>query len=879
MKIGYQGKKYCYSYNLIFNKINSNLNVKSIGYKNFSSIFEDLLSNKIDLGLIPIENCNGGNVKSLSNNGMINYDFFYNYNNNISILCEFDYEINHSLYCLKNSSIDQIKTVISHPQALAQVTNFLKDNNLKSKFSWDTAGSVEEIIELNDKSIACIAPPNLESFYNIKVLKQNISNNSKNITRFYLIQNTNQKFNLVYPKNKTNKFSASIKLHNHIGSLGDFLLELKKLNIDLTKIESKNISNDNKIFDYIFYLEGYGKLPKEIKNVDILCFGEFPLINSNLLVCKENYISIGIIGFGRFGQFLAKQFINYGWIVYVTSRKNYMNEASKIGAEYKEFSDFNNLNLDVVLISTSILSFEKVVHNINFDNFKNSLFVDVLSVKQYSKDILLKYKNENLILTHPMFGPDSAKNGWKGLNFVYEKYNINNKIIFNKFINFWKYMECNMIEMTCNDHDKYTANSQFITHLTGRILNEFKIKLTPVDTKGFKLLYQLTQNTVNDSWDLFEGLANFNSETKESFNNFKYSLYNIESKIFEDNIKESSTGLHFKKIKELQKTKDIINCGIGIPSWKPPDEFTNNFNSSYASNYGLESTRLKILKKFYNGGELNNIILTPGAKQGLYYTIKLLTNPGSKWIIFTPNWVSYKQMININQGDFTEFSFNKNYNELEELLKIKNINGIIISNPNNPTGICYSDNIIEKLISICSKYNKYMINDEVYMPLIKQINYYDYKYYISISSMSKKYGIPGWRLGWIVADENIIYKISILQSNITSCPSHPAMNLTEKLIDNNWEPNLNNLKNSRIVIGNSLNTKFKKYGKAIIPKNISMYLFFIGNQNIDHLIDGLLEKGLAVIPGDDFGVNNSFRMTLNNNVDILNKMLDIIDSF
>ncbi len=879
MKIGYQGKKYCYSYNLIFNKINSNLNVKPIGYKNFSSIFEDLLNNKIDLGLIPIENCNGGNVKSLSSNGMINYDFFYNYNNNIRILCEFDYEINHSLYCLKDSSLDQLKTIISHPQALAQVSNFLKENNLNSKNCWDTAGSVEEIMNLNDKTIGCIAPPNLDLNYNIKVLKKNISNNSKNITRFYLIQNNNQKFKLVYPENNIVKFSASIKLHNHIGSLGDFLIEIKKSNIDLTKIESKNISNNNKIFDYIFYLEGYGKLPKKIKNVDILCFGEFPIINSNLLICKENYISIGIIGFGRFGQFLAKEFVKYGWRVYVTSRKNYIQEATNIGAEYKNFINFNKLDLDVLLISTSILSFNTIVNKIDFNNFKDSIIVDVLSVKQYPKEILLKYVNKNLIFTHPMFGPDSAKNSWKNLNFVYEKYNIDKNVVATKFLNFWKYMECNMIEMSCEKHDKFTANSQFLTHLTGRILDYSKIKLTPVDTNGFKLLYQLTQNTVNDSWELFEGLAKFNSKTKESLNNFKFSLHNIENKIFPNNFKESSTGIHFKKIKELQKTKNIINCGIGIPSWEPPNNLTKNFPSTYTSNYGLTSTRNKILNKFYNGGNLENIILTPGAKQALYYSIKLLTKPGSKWIIFIPNWVSYKQIIKINNGDYIEYNFNENYKKLEEILKEEKINGIIISNPNNPTGFYYDENIINNLITITSKYKKFIINDEVYMPLIKKMNYYESEYYISISSMSKKYGIPGWRLGWIVANKKYIDQISVLQSNIASCPSHPSMHLVNELIDNNWEPNLTNLKNSRIVIGNLLNSKLKKYGKVIIPKNISMYLFFIAKQNIDELINELLEKGLAVMPGKDFGIKNSFRMTLNNNIDILNKMINIIDSF
>ena len=67
-----------------------------------------------------------------------------------------------------------------------------------------------------------------------------------------------------------------------------------------------------------------------------------------------------------------------------------------------------------------------------------------------------------------------------------------------------------MVEMSCEEHDKHAASTQFITHTVGRILGGMKPQSTPIDTKGYQSLLNLVDNTTNDSFDLYYGLFMYN---------------------------------------------------------------------------------------------------------------------------------------------------------------------------------------------------------------------------------------------------------------------------------------------------------------------------------------------------------------------------------
>lgn len=88
-----------------------------------------------------------------------------------------------------------------------------------------------------------------------------------------------------------------------------------------------------------------------------------------------------------------------------------------------------------------------------------------------------------------------------------------------------------MIEMSCEEHDKYAANSQFITHLTGRILGQQNLAPTPIDTKGFQTVLNLVDNTCTDSFDLFFGLYYYNSYASNQLQKIREALAKVERQL------------------------------------------------------------------------------------------------------------------------------------------------------------------------------------------------------------------------------------------------------------------------------------------------------------------------------------------------------------
>jgi hypothetical protein len=145
-------------------------------------------------------------------------------------------------------------------------------------------------------------------------------------------------------------------------------------------------------------------------------------------IIANHPLKIGVIGYGRFGQFIASTFSKYTPNVVASSRSDYTALAKSLGCvEYIPLNEperLINADLDVIVLAVSILSFERTLALIAPHlKGKNVLLVDVLSVKEHPKSVMLKLLPPtcDILCTHPMFGPESGKDSWKGLNFVYER--------------------------------------------------------------------------------------------------------------------------------------------------------------------------------------------------------------------------------------------------------------------------------------------------------------------------------------------------------------------------------------------------------------------------------------------------------------------------
>lgn len=593
---------------------------------------------------------------------------------------------------------------------------------------------------------------------------------------------------------------------------------------------------------------------------------------------------IGIYGFGRFGQFLHKYLTEYSFDVISVSVEDGI----------KKENEFFSTKMDAVIFCNSINSFEEVISKIPSDFFKDKLIIDVLSVKEYPLEIYKKYDiTENILFTHPMFGPDSVftntlhtnrVNNWENKNFVYYPHNINLVDVFSKFMMFLHDLECNLILMNPVDHDKYVAESQFVTHFIGRSLKELSLKTTPVNTSNYDNLLSLIKNVGNDSFELFKGMTLKNNYTLPVIDKIVYSVHKIKNMLTPPKNIYSATSAVMNKIK-MSGNANIINAAIGVPSWAP--------DLPYESNYSLSGGNIEfkneLVKFFDNKLRAENLLITPGGKPALYYAISAYTNIGTSWLIPSPYWVSYPDMIKLVNGNSIIINGDVHDNWLfdlstvEEYFKIESVNGIIICNPNNPTGLVYPSDFLIKIVELANKYNKKIIIDEVYLPLIssKDSLFFnsDNDTVISVWSFSKGWGIPGWRVGFVIANEEVIKKLTGIQSTINTCPSTSSQQVAMDLIKKNWFPTdqfdkINYYKNKLIGL-------FKEKG-WIVPTNnyTSMYLFPVNYDiNINEFVDKLFEKDLAIISGEPFGCKHGVRLTIYNDDKLMERYIEILHLF
>ncbi|KAG7021221.1 Arogenate dehydrogenase 1, chloroplastic, partial [Cucurbita argyrosperma subsp. argyrosperma] len=292
------------------------------------------------------------------------------------------------------------------------------------------------------------------------------------------------------------------------------------------------------------YLEATRQVKLQ-KNKPSLYFFRFQDLSSTYDIkatkLEENSkLKIAVVGFGNFGQFLAKTIVKQGHTVLAYSRSDYSDVAEEMGISY--FSDMDDLceeHPEVVLLCTSILSTEKVLRSLPFRRLKrNTLFVDVLSVKEFPRNLFLQIlpPDFDILCTHPMFGPESGKNGWNDLSFVYDKVRVGNEesraFRCNCFLDIFSSEGCRMVEMSCYDHDRHAAGSQFITHTMGRVLEKLSLSSTPINTKGYNTLLDLVSNTSGDSFDLYYGLFMYNANSMEQLERLDLAFEALKKQLF-----------------------------------------------------------------------------------------------------------------------------------------------------------------------------------------------------------------------------------------------------------------------------------------------------------------------------------------------------------
>lgn len=242
LKVGFQGESGSYSEASARIQY-PNPNYSFVPFRSFRELFEGVESSTVDLAVVPIENSTEGSVNET-------YDLLVE--KPLYVIGEIYQKIHHCLIINKNSSPDEISVIYSHPQALAQCRKYIQNRHLESIPMYDTAGSVKFIKETRNASAAAIASKHAAQIYDMKVVEEDIEDNSNNFTRFLIISKR-------YDSNTDdNKISVIFSISHTPGSLYSILQEFALRNINLTKIESRPTKNIP--WEYYFFVDLEGNI-------------------------------------------------------------------------------------------------------------------------------------------------------------------------------------------------------------------------------------------------------------------------------------------------------------------------------------------------------------------------------------------------------------------------------------------------------------------------------------------------------------------------------------------------------------------------------------------------------------------------------------------
>lgn len=226
--------------------------------------------------------------------------------------------------------------------------------------------------------------------------------------------------------------------------------------------------------------------------------------------------TVSIVGFGRFGQTLYKLLKgDFSITLYNRSMDAFTNQEFDTDTRIAKSLD-EVYESDTVFLAVPIESFEGVLKK-HKGHFKKNLLIDVLSVKEYPQRLFKKYLNNTdarALLTHPLFGPDSSKNGFMGLPLVMDRLSATENE-YKTWKTYFTEKGLKVFEMSATQHDRMVVDSQGLTHFVGRLLAEMDIHPSPIDTLGAKKLQEVVEQTCNDTWKLFSNLQTYNKYTKQ----------------------------------------------------------------------------------------------------------------------------------------------------------------------------------------------------------------------------------------------------------------------------------------------------------------------------------------------------------------------------
>jgi len=388
-----------------------------------------------------------------------------------------------------------------------------------------------------------------------------------------------------------------------------------------------------------------------------------------------------------------------------------------------------------------------------------------------------------------------------------------------RFLSLFEDEGCRMVKMSCEQHDALAAGSQFVTHLTGRMLAKLSPQPSAIDTNGFKALLKLVENTCQDSFDLFYALYAHNpnsseqlAQVAEAFEQVRNDLLTFQSgngsssssshgaptaiqlSKLVGGLKESKTVAVSDKAAALKlEGKKIVSLSVGEPDILPAPPVMAAAHAAldaghvkYTANSGIRPLQEAICEYLLTKGlayKPNQIVVSNGGKQSLLQAMLAICGPGDQVLIPAPYWVSYTEIAYMSGAETKVISTRASDGyclmpaDLEAAITPRT-KVLVLCNPSNPTGAVHPARLLEELAAVLRRHPHVVIFadeiyeqitfDEPFVPFASLAGMYERT--VTLNGFSKGPAMTGFRLGYLAAPVHVAGACAKVQSQNTSCP-------------------------------------------------------------------------------------------------------------
>jgi len=303
----------------------------------------------------------------------------------------------------------------------------------------------------------------------------------------------------------------------------------------------------------------------------------------------------------------------------------------------------------------------------------------------------------------------------------------------------------------------------------------------------------------------------------------------------------------------------------------------------------------------------NQIMVTCGAKAGIFITLQVICEPGDEVLIPTPYWVSYPEIVKLADAKpiFLKSSLKTGFKisavQIEKAITPKT-KALILCSPNNPTGAVYQKKELQEIAEVVTAKNIMVLSDEIYEKMVYEkhghlsfgsLSQKTLANTITINGFSKGFSMTGWRIGYLAGPEPIIKAAVSFQGQMTHAPSTISQRAALKAIESppeKFNGMINAFRERRDFFYEAL-SKIKDiqctppHGAFYLFPDFSNYYNRIRNQknkgdvlakNSIILCEIFLKSGVAAVPGIAFGEDRCIRFSYTASIKILKEAVQRI---